>query len=75
VLISGANATVSVANGNIIVKADAQSNVTVYNVAGTAIANANGQGEISVSANGYTGVALVRVTSANGTTVQKVVVK
>lgn len=75
VLISGANATVSVANGNIIVKADAQSNVTVYNVAGTAIANANGQGEISVSANGYAGVALVRVTSANGTTVQKVVVK
>ncbi len=62
-------------DGNVTINSDTQASVVVYNLAGSVIGQANGKGNITANTNGYKGVALVRVATANNTIVKKLVIK
>lgn len=63
------------ANGNIVVSTDGEASVSVYTIAGTQIASARTNGTATLSAAGYRGAAVVKVTTANGTVAKKLLVK
>jgi hypothetical protein len=75
VTVANGNAQISVDGNSVVVNTEAASTVSVYNLAGSVIAQANGQGKVVANTNGYSGVAIVRVVTATGTTVQKVIIK
>jgi hypothetical protein len=69
------NAQIIAIPSAVAVSAEGDFNVEVYNLAGNLIAAGNGNGIVELPVNGATGVAIVRVASANATTVAKVVLK
>jgi hypothetical protein len=74
-VVTNGNISIDAEDGNVVVCADSQATVTVYNVSGSVIATAQGEGTVVANTNGYTGVAIVRVVTNNDTLVKKVIVK
>lgn len=72
-----ANSEISIvsANRSIIVNTPKEASVSVYGVNGTLLDARKGNGEITISLPGHTGVAIVKVVTDNSTTVKKVLVK
>lgn len=68
-------ATVSVANGKVVVKSATIALVDVYAIDGTRLASQGGAGEFVVDVNGYNGPAIVTVKTDKGVKTVKVFVK
>lgn len=60
---------------NVIVNTTADARVSIYNASGALIGSGSGNGLITVSLAGHSGVAIVKVDTANGSKVEKVVIK
>ncbi|MCM1313189.1 MAG: choice-of-anchor J domain-containing protein [Bacteroides sp.] len=77
--IEGVNAesliAVSASAGNVKVAAEGNVKAELYSVSGQLIGVAEGNGNVSMDANGYKGVAVVKVVTDNGTVAKKVVIK
>lgn len=67
--------TVRSDNGNITVLTDGAANIAVYSITGTQIAAAKSNGATTLSAAGNRGPVIVKVTTANGTAVKKLIVR
>jgi hypothetical protein len=63
------------ADGDVVVNSDNDAVVSVYGISGALIGNAQGRGSVVAQTNGYNGVAIVRVVTANNTIVNKVIIK
>ena len=72
---SEADATVVVVDGRVVVSAEGAFRAELYTVAGSLIASADAQGFATLDAEGLQGLAIVRVATANGTKVAKVVLQ
>ena len=65
--------TISTLNGNIVVNTINDAQIMVYGTNGAVIATANGQGQITIDT--PDGIAIVKVVTAEGVSVKKVLVK
>lgn len=66
---------VSAAEGNVTVIASDNVRAELYSASGQLIGVAEGNGTVSVDANGYKGIAVVKVVTSDGTVTKKVMVK
>lgn len=78
--INGVNAdedviTVSATEGNVTVIASDDVRAELYSTSGQLIGIAEGNGAVSVDANGYKGISVVKVVTSNGTVTKKIMVK
>lgn len=71
----GAGASAVAFDGSVIVNAAEDVDVTVYTLSGIALASASGNGLVSVDLNGYHGLVIVRMATASGVSVEKLVVR
>ena len=67
--------SVTAAHGHVDVTTDAPARVNVYSLNGTLVGTTQGAGTLTVTTNGYRGLAIVKVVAGNQTTVKKVIVK